>query len=1259
MQNTSDQTTIDFDSIKLSLASPELIAQWSHGEVTKPETINYRTQRPEKDGLFCEKIFGPTKDWQCYCGKYKGIRYRGIVCDKCGVLVTRSIVRRERMGHITLAVPVTHIWFLRGTPSSIGLVLNMGVRELERVTYFANYIITAVDDKKRATALKDLEADYKKRLDIAKKANTAGTPDEQAQALAEITAQFEAARAEIQNLAKYQLLPESNYRELNMKYGEVFTASIGAEAIYQLLCEIDLKKLTKELKLESENSIGQKQRKALKRLKTIEGMLAAGIRPEWMVMTSVPVIPPDLRPMVQLDGGRFAASDLNDLYRRVINRNNRLKKLYDLEAPEVICRNEKRMLQEAVDALFDNNARRERAVSAAASRKKLKSLTDLLKGKQGRFRQNLLGKRVDYSGRSVIVVGPHLKLDQCGIPKMMALELFKPFVIGKLIEKGMAHNVKSASRMIERARTEVWDTLDEVIADKYVLLNRAPTLHRLGIQAFKPILIEGKAIQLHPLVCHAFNADFDGDMMAVHVPLSTAAQTEAREIMLSSNNLLKPSSGEPVIFPSQEMVLGCYYLTWMRDGMRGENKAFATADEAEYAYRLGLIDLQAKIRVRLQKGELITTSAGRIIFNEILPDEMQFRNEAFTMSTLKKVMAEIFATYGKVETVRLADDIKQLGFRYATRSGISIGIDDLVEPPERQSIIDAAETRSLQYTGQYQQGLITEAERRDKTIETWSEATNDIEKALESTLDAETSTLAIDINSGARVKIGQANQMAGMKGLMLNAAGRTIELPVRSNYKEGLSVLEYFISTHGARKGLTDTALKTAESGYLTRRLVDVAQDIVISEPDCGDKEGYMLNRAEAEAVGEDTFASWVVGRVAAAVVTDPQTKTAIVKKGQLITDDQAKQIAASSVNQVRIRSVLSCKSTWGVCQACYGEDLAKSGLIELGEAVGIIAAQSIGEPGTQLTMKTFHSGGVAASEDITQGLPRVEEIFEARNPKGEAVLADVDGVIQLQEEDGRTRLRILPSNMKVTELPLEGFKATVKTGAVVSKGQVIAQAADPKSRKSIKSPADGTVKVSRDQIELTHEGTGAIEYTIAVYHTIVVKHGQLVTRGQRLTEGSVNLQDMLRLVGREAIERYIVDEVQAIYLSQGQTLAAKHIEIIVRQMFSRLRIVEPNDTNTVSGDIVSQMVLHDENEAALASGGKAATYEQLLLSITKISTSSDSWLSAASFQETTRVLIGAAMCGKQDRLRGLKENVIIGRLIPVGTGFRPEEEDA
>jgi DNA-directed RNA polymerase subunit beta' len=1259
MEILENQTTTDFDGVKLSLASPDMILQWSHGEVTKPETINYRTQKPEKDGLFCEKIFGPTKDWECYCGKYKRIRYKDVVCDKCGVRVTRSIVRRERMGHISLAVPVTHIWFLRGTPSSIGLVLNMSIRDLERVVYFASYIVVNVDEDKRTRALADLETEWSARKNELLKnyEQRAGEPDADVKALAEaqnaeldeLEASRNSAKAELDGLARLSLLPEAKYRDLNLKYGDVFRAEIGAEAIRHLLAEIDMDKLVSDLTEEADNSQGQKRKKTLKRLKMLEGMKAAQLRPEWMVTTELPVIPPDLRPMVQLAGGRFAASDLNDLYRRVINRNNRLKRLIELDAPEVIRRNEKRMLQEAVDALIDNNARRERAVSSTGTRRKLKSLSDMLKGKQGRFRQNLLGKRVDYSGRSVIVAGPSLRLYQCGLPKMMALELFKPFVIGSLIEQGHAHNVKSASRMIERATSVVWDTLEEIIADKYVLLNRAPTLHRLGIQAFKPKLIEGKAIQLHPLVCRAFNADFDGDQMAVHVPLSDAAQKEAREIMLSSKNLLKPADGEVVVDASKDIVLGCYYLTFPKFNEEKPTKTYAHTNEAIYAYETDKIRLQTLIRVPIE-GQLIDTTVGRILFNEILPEDFGFRNVTATKKVLQKLMAEVFTRFGGEVTAEVIDRVKDLGFEHSTQSGVSVSLDDYLIPGSKGEIIKAGEKQAASISNQYAQGLITEDERYQRTVDTWKQANEQISKATAEKLKEGNTSTAVFIDSGAEGDTAQANQIAGMLGLVVDPFGRTIELPIKSNYKEGFSVLEYFNSTHGARKGLTDTALRTAESGYLTRRLVDVSQDVIITEADCGDTVGILVSRDESMAIGGD-FARRMAGRVAASDIK--WNSKVLVKAGDLVSEDLAQVISATDLNDVRLRSVLSCRTSWGICRLCYGLDLARGNLVVLGEPVGVIAAQSIGEPGTQLTMKTFHKGGIAG-EDITTGLPRVEEIFEARSPKAQAILADVAGVVTVRTSSGKQSIRITPADLKVTTYELDGRKATVKSGQKVLPGDILGTLDGGK--KPMKAKAEGTVKVHKDRIELIHAGGSEREFTVPAFQNLDVKSGDLVTVGQRLTEGSINLQEMLTLSGPAAVQRYIISEVQTIYAAQGQIVSDKHIEVIIRQMFSRVQVDEPGDSLFVTGEIAPRQSVIEENARLEEAGKQPATYTQLLLPVTKISLSSDSFLSAASFQDTTRVLIAAAVRGKTDKLRGLKENVIIGRLIPVGTGFKPED---
>lgn len=1238
----SETKNDNFKAIKLSIASPKQILDWSHGEVTKPETINYRTLKPEKDGLFCEKIFGPAKDWECYCGKYKRIRYKGVVCDRCGVEVTRSIVRRERMGHIKLSVPVTHIWFLRGVPSSIGLTLNMSARDLEKVVYFANYIILSVDEEAKAAAKKQIDEEFKSRkAEIEATEKDAETRDKQIEELEHYRA---TARDELNQIAPLEIISESKYRDFSLKYGEVFTAGIGAEAIKTLLEQIDLDKLVASLREEVEGAQGVKRKKSIKRLKLIEGFISAGIRPEWMITTVLPVIPPDLRPMVQLDGGRFATSDLNDLYRRVINRNTRLKKLLDMDAPEVICRNEKRMLQEAVDALIDNSARRDKNVSMAVSRKKLRSLADMLKGKQGRFRQNLLGKRVDYSGRSVIVVGPELKLDQCGLPKMMALELFKPFVISKLITDGIAHNVKSASRMIERSRNEVWDALDEVITGKHVLLNRAPTLHRLGIQAFKPVLIEGKAIQIHPLVCSAFNADFDGDQMAVHVPLSSKSQNEAAEIMLSTKNLLKPAAGEPVVKPSQDIVLGSYWMT-VEDEEFNDKKTYSDTKEAVYAYNTGEIGVRTKIRVRLA-GEIIETTVGRILFNEILPAGYPFLNEPQTSKKLTSIIENIFRNYGQEETVIFVDKMKALGFEYSTLSGVSMSMDDFNIPDDKEEILAKFGDKENHVFTQYNQGLITEDEKYAKVLEIWMEARDEVMKSMEKQMDNRSSA-AVMMNSGARGNISQMAQMAGMKGLVVNASGRTIEFPIKSNYKEGLSSLEYFSSTHGARKGLSDTALKTSDSGYLTRRLVDVAQEVIVTENDCGTKKGTVITKGESSKIGED-FAARVISRVLAKDAVDTKTGEIVLKKNTLVTSEDFAKLEAASVDEVTIRSALTCESEWGVCQKCYGADLARGGLIALGEAVGIIAAQSIGEPGTQLTMRTFHAGGIAGV-DITQGLPRVEELFEARQPKGQAILAEISGKARIETVRGKHKIDIVSDVLSEDVYDIAGLKPVVKHNQTVEAKDVLAAKEDGK--KPVKAKNSGTVKIKDGRLSVVRDAE-VKSYEVPSQVGLYVKNGDTVEVGTQITEGSWNLQDALKLMGENAVERYIMTEVQQTYASQGQSINDKHIEVIIRQMFSRCRIEEAGDTPFIAGEIVSRSALQRENNKAKKNKGKLAEFVNLLLSITKVSITTDSFLSAASFQETSRVLISAAVAGKVDDLRGLKENVIIGKLIPAGTGF-------
>lgn len=1182
----------DFSSVGLRLASPTAMMDWSHGEVTKPETINYRTQRYEKDGLFCEKIFGPSKDWECYCGKYKRIRYKGIVCDKCGVEVTRSIVRRERMGHIKLAVPVSHIWFLRGVPSKIGLALGIGVQDLEKVIYFSAYIIKSINEDIRESVISQLDNEYKskqKEIKSGKSDNTRGIDA----MMDELKDQYKGVRDELKSLKPMQILSELEYFNLSTRFGQVFSAGIGAEAIRNILETMDVDKMIKEIKKEIEKDEIVDKKKIFKRLNLFQGIKKANIKLEWMLPTVIPVIPPDLRPMVALDGGRFATSDLNDLYRRIINRNNRLKKLIDLGAPEVITRNEKRMLQEAVDALFDNSARKGQSSVAASTgqRRPLRSLADALKGKQGRFRQNLLGKRVDYSGRSVIVVGPQLKLHQAGLPKKMALELFKPFIINKLIEKEYAHNVRTAGRMVDAETEEAYEILDQIIEHHYVLLNRAPTLHRLSIQAFQPVLIEGKAIQVHPMVCAAFNADFDGDQMAVHVPLTDQAREESANIMLSSKNLLKPASGEPIAVPSKDIVLGIYYITHIKKGVKGEGKIFSSANEAIMAYQSGAVAINAMVKVE-DNGIILDTSIGRVILNNILPEELRFLNEELTQKEIKQLVAKMLLLKGQEETAVFIDKIKQLGFKMASISGISWGMDDLKVPAEKKPAMEKAEKEVAVINSQFQMGLLTEEERKNRVIEIWNRAKNTIADAVKASLDKEGSVYTM-VHSKARGSESVVVQMMGMKGLVAGPTGETIELPVKSSFKEGFNVLEYFISTHGARKGMADTALRTATAGYLTRRLVDVSQDIIVREEDCGDTEGSYLFRADSDRIGQN-FGIRVEGRVLAEDVLDPKTKKVIVKKGQLATKDEGRAIEIAQVEKVLIRSVVSCKSKRGICRKCYGMDLGRNSLIAIGQAVGIVAAQAIGEPGTQLTMRTFHIGGVAGS-DITQGLPRVEEIFECRPPKGESLISEVDG--------------------KIMDIVSEGKKTV-------------------------------TIKIETIEKEIK-------EYQIPAESTIIVEKGQLVGKGTQLNEGHIDLKKLFTALGKEELQRYIVKEIQEIYAAQGEGINDKHIEVIIRQMLSRVKIETAGDTDLLPGDIVEKDQFVEANDNVKKAKGEKATGETLIMGITKVALSTESFLSSASFQETARVLINAAVTGKDDSLRGLKENVIIGRLIPAGTGYR------
>lgn len=1173
----------NFEFMKIGLASPDKIRSWSRGEVKKPETINYRTLKPEKEGLFCEKIFGPTKDWECHCGKYKRVRYKGVVCDRCGVEVTRAKVRRERMGHIELAAPVSHIWYFKGIPSRMGLALDMSPRSLEEIIYFASYVVTDPGD----------------------------TP-----------------------LEKKQLLSEKEYRSYREKYGYAFSAGMGAEAVKRLLQDIDLDRELDMLKEELRTAQGQRRNRAIKRLEVVESFRNSGNLPDWMILDVLPVIPPELRPMVQLDGGRFATSDLNDLYRRVINRNNRLKRLLDLGAPDIIVQNEKRMLQEAVDALIDNG-RRGRPVTGPGNRP-LKSLSHMLKGKQGRFRQNLLGKRVDYSGRSVIVVGPSLKMYQCGLPKEMALELFKPFVMKELVLKGLAHNIKSAKRKVERVSPEVWDVLEEVIKEHPVLLNRAPTLHRLGIQAFEPILVEGRAIKLHPLVCTAYNADFDGDQMAVHVPLSAEAQAEARLLMLASGNILNPKDGKPVVTPSQDMVLGCYYLTMDNKEAKGTGMRVANVNEAISAYhRNAGIGLHARVVIPVrelkkksftpeQQEALIVTTIGKIIFNEIFPDTFPYINEATKTNLVKgtpekyfiydkgadvdkfvdevplagavgkeylgQIIGECFRIYHTTKTSMILDNIKQLGFTYSTRAGITVAVADVVVPKEKQDILQQSEERVKVVTMQYRRGLITDEERRDRVIEIWSKSKDEITDILMKSMDRYNSIMLM-VDSKARGNKSQITQLGGMRGLMANPSGRIIELPIKSNFREGLTVLEYFISTHGARKGLADTALRTADSGYLTRRLVDVAQDVIVREDDCGTDKGIIVSRIEdGKEVIEDLF-DRIEGRYAFETIRNPETKEIIVNRNELIDTPKAEEIVRVDIKKVPIRSVLSCRARHGVCKLCYGRNLATGKKVEIGEAVGIIAAQSIGEPGTQLTMRTFHTGGVAG-DDITQGLPRIQELFEARNPKGQAIISEMDGVVK-------------------------------------------------------------EIRETKDRREIEIQGTAESKvYPVSYGSRIRVTQGQQIEAGDELTDGSIDPKEMLRIKGIRGVQNYILQEVQRVYRNQGVEINDKHVEVMIKQMLRKIRIVDPGDTILLPGAFVDIHEYEAANRDAILADKEPAVARPVLLGITKASLETDSFLSAASFQETTRVLTDAAIKGKVDRLLGLKENVIIGKLIPAGTGM-------
>ncbi len=1260
----------DFDAVRISLASPEQIRSWSYGEVTKPETINYRTLRPERDGLFCERIFGPTKDFECFCGKYKRIRYKGVICDKCGVEVAQSKVRRERMGHIELACPVSHIWFAKGIPSRLGLLLDLSPRNLERVLYFSHYIITAINEEAREEAIKQLGENSSQEIakrQTALEAKIAEMEQASVEEVNHLRQKWEEEKAELEehlsteveqlrDLRPRMLLTESQYQELKDKYEQVVNAGMGAEAIYKLVKEVNINELRNELLQEMRSSSGQRRKKAGKQLPIVEDFRRSGNKPEWMIWTVLPVLPPDLRPMVQLDGGKFAISGINDLYRRVINRNNRLRHLMEIEAPEIIIRNEKRMLQEAVDSLIDNG--RSGQVVSTSNKHKLKSLSDMLRGKQGRFRQNLLGKRVDYSGRSVIVVGPGLKLHQCGLPRRLALELFKPFVMNRLIERGLAHNIKSARRLVERAKPEVYDILEEVAKQRPVLLNRAPTLHRLSIQAFEPVLIDGSAIQLHPLVCTAFNADFDGDQMAVHIPLSNAAVREAREVMLSIHNMVLPSCGEPIVTPTLDVVLGCYYLTTIRPGAKGEGTIFGSFEEAKLAYELGAVDFRAEVEVRDQEngGQRIKTSVGRILFSEILPPELGFYNKVVDKSGLKLIITDCFKLLSDEDMAVVLDNLKQLGFRYATKSGATIAMSDIRVPEAKAKLLGEAEAETALIENQYHRGLITEDERYNGVVSAWMKTTDKITQAVSNSLDRDGGVYMM-ATSGAKGNISQITQMAGIRGLMTNPSGRIIDFPIKSSFREGLSVLEYFMSTHGARKGLADTALRTSESGYLTRRLIDASHDVIVLEEDCGTTDGIWISKPEELAL-LPLLAERITGRMAASKLVNPKTGEIIVDRNEEIDETKASAIIAAGITKVYVRSPLSCQSKRGICQRCYGRDLGRGHTVDLNTAVGIIAAQSIGEPGTQLTLRTFHTGGVVGL-DITSGLPRVEELFEARQPKAPAILSDIDGVAEVTHSDEGEKIKISSSEVFREEYSLpSGFKVAVKDGQWVDIGTVLASPA--RKRGAItKSPevaveaqpivagVAGKIAIEDGQISIAYEEQEEREYIIPGAPYVRVQNRDLVKVGQQLTDGSINPQEMLNILGREAVQQYLVDEVQRVYRSQGVHISDKHIEIIIRQMLGRVRIDSSGDTELVPGELMDKFQYEDINAEVLAKGGEPATAHTVLLGITRASLSTNSWLAGASFQETTKVLTEAAVKGKTDRLVGLKENVIIGRLIP------------
>ena len=1384
-------------ALRISLASPDTIRSWSYGEVTKPETINYRRLRPEKDGLFCEAIFGPTRDYQCYCGKYKNPRYKGIVCDKCGVEVTRSSVRRERMGHIELASPVAHIWYTRRVPSYLGLLLNISRRNLDRVLYFAQYIVTFVDEDAKQKVLNRLEdevadadhdemgnlearikeiqaardveiqelADRKKELegkvdeligqqmdpiikegqaleqkiqekegsvirkdlvfesaevtilkageaidakllsvvqdavkakleevenevrsqiedDMAKvdvgiekvraeaDLNIANLSEQLGDIRLEVKSRIDQQRDELEDLAPFKFLSENQYRDLKSRYGQVFRAEMGAEAFVDILSRLDLDQLAQDLWLEVKTTKSkQKRKKSTTRLKVVEAFRRSKNRPEWMILSVLPVIPPDLRPMVQLDGGRFATSDLNDLYRRVINRNNRLKRLLELGAPDVIVRNEKRMLQEAVDSLIDNS-QRGKALSRRG-RRELKSLSDMLKGKKGRFRRNLLGKRVDYSGRSVIVVGPKLKLYQCGLPKTMALELYRPFVIAGLVKKNYAANVKGARRLMERNRPEVWEVLEEVIGDRPVLLNRAPTLHRLGIQAFEPVLIEGSAIQLHPLVTTAFNADFDGDQMAVHVPLSEKAVWEARNLMLASKNLLKPADGEPIISPSKDMVLGVYYLTREpRKEYTGKEPAYSTFDEVDMAFRLNQVKVSTQIRLQVKtwfdeagkrmaepETRVIKTTVGRVLFNYILPPEIQFYNDMLEKGRIKSLIAEIYDLCGEEVTTDVADKIKDIGFEYAMLSGTTLSVADITVPEEKKGILADSNAAVEEVQKSFRRGRLTEQEMNERVIDIWQETTRVVGEAVRASMDP-TGNLSTMANSGAtKGGFGPISQLAGMRGLMADPSGRIIRLPIQSNFREGLTALEYFISTHGARKGLADTALRTADAGYLTRRLVDVAQDMIINEEDCETTDGIWIRKGDD--IAGQSLESRLYGRIAGSNIIDPKTGEIIVERNQMLSNADLAKIVEAGVEEVFVRSPLTCELKHGLCQKCYGMDLGRGKLVEKGTAVGTIAAQSIGEPGTQLTLRTFHTGGVAAGSDITTGLPRVEELFEARRmPKGEAVMCTITGtatVIPADSSNELNRVKVEHSELIQDEYAIpEGWEIKVSDEQELKEAEVIAANEDA----TIIAQHGGRIEVKKDKVVVSYDQVETEEFDIPGMLRLIVKNGEKVEAGQALTEGSLNPHTILRIKGREACQLYLLSEIQNVYRAQGQNINDKHFEVIIRKMMSKVQVIRPGDSEFLPMDMVDRMEIRLLNENLRAEGKQPARFIEVLLGVTKASLTTDSWLSASSFQHTIKVLAGAAIAADQDPLFGLKENVIIGKLIPSGTGFSDKRID-